>query len=193
MKNVLKVLLLLVLVASVSRAEDIQYNVNLAFGSAGTATGTITTDGTQGVLNPSNISSWNLALYDGTNSTTLTPSNSEVTFGVLDGPGTNTDLSATPTSLLFNYDVGDFGSWSFGSTAGQGEFCVTSYSNCFGPPDAFGTYGIGGDVLWVYSGASGTQVIASDGTEVPEPSTLGLLGIGLVLIARIFRKRGKHV
>jgi hypothetical protein len=58
---------------------------------------------------------------------------------------------------------------------------------------AFGTYGIGGDVLWVYSGASGTQVIASDGTEVPEPSTLGLLGIGLVSIARIFRKRGKHV
>ena len=193
MKSFLQMLLLLILVSSISRAEDIQYNVNLAFGSAGTATGTITTDGAQGVLNPSNIDWWNLALYDGTNSTTLTPSNSTVSYGVLNGPGANTDLSATPTSLLFNYDVGDFGSWGFGSTTGQGELCFTSWSNCFGPPDAFGTYGIGGDVLWVYSGASGTQEIASDGTEVPEPSTLGLLGIGLVSIARIFRKKVKHV
>jgi hypothetical protein len=183
----------LFLVAPVSKAEDILYTVNLAFGSAGTAIGTITTDATQGVLDPSNIVSWNLALYDGTNSTTLTPSNSTVGYGVLNGPGANTDLSATPTTLLFNYEVGDFGSWDFSGTGGQGELCITSYSNCFGPADTFGTYGIGGDGQWVYSGASGTQVVAFDGTVVPEPSTLGLLGIGLVSIAGIFRKKVRHV
>ena len=43
---------------------NITYNVNLTFGSAGSMVGTITTDGTIGVLSTSNIVSWNLTLAD---------------------------------------------------------------------------------------------------------------------------------
>ena len=57
--------------------SPITYNVNVSFGASGSMVGTITTDGTIGVLNTSNIVSWNLRLADSaTNSTTLTPSNS---------------------------------------------------------------------------------------------------------------------
>ena len=63
-------------------ANNITYNVNLTFGSAGSMVGTITTDGTLGVLTTSNIVSWNLTLADSaTNSTLLTPSNSAFSSG----------------------------------------------------------------------------------------------------------------
>jgi hypothetical protein len=194
MNNVLKVLLLLALAVSVSKADDVTYAVNLAFGSSGTAIGTITTDGTQGVLNPSNIVSWNLTLTDyGTNSTTLITSNSTVDYGVYNGPGANDDLTASPTSLLFNYGVGDAGSWSFSGATGQGEFCITSWTNCFAYADTYGTWGINGDSQYAFSAASGIQTIGTEVPEVPEPSTLGLLGIGLVSIAGIVRKKVRYV
>src|SRR6202011_3812157 len=55
-------------------SKGITYNVNLTFGSAGSVVGTITTDGTIGVLNVANMVSWNLTVTDhGTNSTIFTP------------------------------------------------------------------------------------------------------------------------
>ena len=131
----------------------ITYNVNLPFGAAGSMVGTITTDGTQGVLSNSNIVSWNLTLNDGSKVTVLTPSTSASAWY-------GTDLTATPTSLLFNYNVGDNGYGGFSSSGGQ--FCITSQTNCFGPADTYGSWGVGGD-SWVYSYGSGTQVIGSGG------------------------------
>ena len=61
MNNVLKVLLFLALAVSVCKADDATYAVNLIFGS-GSMVGTITTDGTDGVLNTSDIVSWNLTV-----------------------------------------------------------------------------------------------------------------------------------
>jgi hypothetical protein len=187
MKNALGVLLFLILAVSVSKADDATYAINLAFGS-GTAIGTVTTDGTDGVLNTSDIVSWNLTLTDhGANSTILTPSNSTVSSDLGNGAGANGDLTATPTSLLFNYGVGDSGSWSFSGVTGQ--FCITSYTNCFGPADTFGTWSINGDYEWTYASASGIQTI---GSEVPEPGTLGLLGAGLISIVGIVRRKARH-
>jgi hypothetical protein len=187
MKNALGVLLFLILAVSVSKADDATYAINLAFGS-GTAIGTVTTDGTDGVLNTSDIVSWNLTLTDhGANSTILTPSNSTVSSDLGNGAGANGDLTASPTSLLFNYGVGDNGSWSFGGATGQ--FCITSYTNCFGPADTFGTWSINGDYEWTYASASGIQTI---GSEVPEPGTLGLLGAGLISIIGIVRRKAIH-
>jgi hypothetical protein len=188
MKNIPGVLLFLILAVSVSKAGDVTYAVNLGFGS-GTAIGTVTTDGTDGILNTSDIVSWDLTLTDhGVNSTILTPSNSTVSSDLGNLAGANNDLTATPTSLLFNYGVGDGGSWSFSGLTGQ--FCVTSYTNCFGPADTFGTWDINNDSQWTYAYASGVQTI---GSEVPEPGTLGLLGAGLLSIVGIVRRKVRHV
>jgi hypothetical protein len=142
---------------------SITYNVNLTFGAAGSAVGTITTDGTQGVLSPSNIVSWNLTLTDhGTNSTILTQANSAVSEGAYNSGGVaNNDFTATSTTLLFNYGVGDAGSWGIAGASGQ--LCFTSYSNCFGPSNTYGTWSINGDSQWTYSGAGGSQVVATGG------------------------------
>ncbi len=141
----------------------ITYNVNLTFGAAGSAVGTITTDGTQGVLSPSNIVSWSLTVTDhGTNSTILTQANSAVSEGAYNSGGVaNNDFSATSTTLLFNYGMGDAGSWSIAGASGQ--LCFTSYSNCFGPSNTYGTWSINGDSQWTYSGAGGSQVVATGG------------------------------
>jgi len=79
----------------------ITYNVNLSFGASGSMVGTIMTDGTIGVLNTSNIVSWNLRLADSaTNSTTLTPSNSAFGSGNYNTGGQpNNDFTATLTTL----------------------------------------------------------------------------------------------
>ena len=71
---------------------SITYNVNLPFGGTGSLVGTITTDGTIGVLSSSNILSWNLTLNDGSKITIQTPSTSTSNW-------VGRDLSAT-TALV---------------------------------------------------------------------------------------------
>ncbi|MGC2450334.1 MAG: hypothetical protein WA477_21975, partial [Candidatus Sulfotelmatobacter sp.] len=111
--------------------SSITYNVNVAFGASGSMVGTITTDGTQGALSVGNIIGWNLTLTDsGTNSTTLTPSNSAFGSGNQNTGGQpNNNFTATSTSLTMTYSNGGF--WSVAGASGQ--FCMTDWSNCFGP------------------------------------------------------------
>jgi hypothetical protein len=113
------------------------------------------------VLSSSNILSWNLTLNDGSKITIQTPSTSTSNW-------VGRDLSATSTNLLFNYSVGDNGYGGFSGTGGQ--FCISSTNNCFSYPDAYGSWGVGGD-SWVYSTfGSGIQTIASGGAA-SGPST----------------------
>ncbi|MGC2477993.1 MAG: hypothetical protein WA485_26880, partial [Candidatus Sulfotelmatobacter sp.] len=105
--------------------SPITYNVNVSFGASGSMVGTITTDGTIGALNTSNIVSWNLRLADSaTNSTTLTPSNSAFSSGNYNTGGQpNNDFTATSTNLTMNYSNGGF--WSVAGASGQ--FCMTDW------------------------------------------------------------------
>jgi collagen triple helix repeat protein len=149
---------------------SITYNVNLTFGSAGSMVGTITTDGTIGVLSTSNIVSWNLKLADSpTNSTLLTPSNSAFSSGNYNTGGQpNNDFTATSTTLTMAYSNAGF--WGVSGTSGA--FCMTDWSNCFGPI-AFGSWSINGDNAWSYSGvgAGSSQVIGTGGTAVPSATS----------------------
>ncbi|MFZ0137004.1 MAG: collagen-like protein, partial [Candidatus Sulfotelmatobacter sp.] len=152
-------------------SNNITYNVNLTFGSAGSMVGTITTDGTLGVLNTSNIVSWNLTLADSaTNSTLLTPGNSAFSSGNDDTGGLpNNDFAATSTTLTMTYNNGGF--WGLGGTSGS--FCMTDWSNCFGPI-AYGTWNINGDNTFSDSaaGAGSSQTIGTGGTvATPVTST----------------------
>ncbi len=144
-------------------ANNVTYNVNLTFGSAGSMVGTITTDGTLGALNTSNIVSWNLTLADSaTNSTLLTPGNSAFSSGSYNTGGQpNNDFTATSTTLTMTYSNGGF--WSVSGASGQ--FCMTDWSNCFGPI-AYGTWGINGDNASSDSavGAGSSQIIGTGGT-----------------------------
>jgi Collagen triple helix repeat (20 copies) len=144
-------------------STPITYNVNVSFGTSGSMVGTITTDGTQGVLSVANVIGWSLKLTDyGTNSTTLTPGNSAFDSGNYNtGSQPNSDFTATPTNLTFTYSNGGF--WSVAGASGQ--FCITDWSNCFGPI-AFGTWSINGDNQYSQSGAGGgsLQVIGTGGT-----------------------------
>ena len=150
---------------------NITYNVNLTFGSQGSAVGTITTDGTLGALTTSNIVSWNLTLADSpTNSTLLTPGNSAFSSGNYNTGGQpNNDFTATSTTLTMTYSNGGF--WSVSGASGQ--FCMTDWSNCFGPI-AYGTWSINGDSAYSDSsvGAGSSQIIGTGGTvATPVTST----------------------
>ena len=150
---------------------DTVYDVNETFGS-GTATGSITTDGTIGTLSLANIVDWNLTLSDGTNISDITPSNSAVFFGNhISGVG-NVDVTATSQNLLFNYSGGDAGFISFSGVSGQ--LCYTSENNCWLYPGVgvFGVAGVGGSV---YAAQTGDQIIAT----TPEPGSFLLFGSGL--------------
>jgi hypothetical protein len=90
MKTKLLGLIACMALLGVSQAKATTYSVI----NATSVTGTITTDGTIGLLDKANITDWSLTLF-GTD--VLNPSDSFLGFSLTSG------LSATSTQLLFNY------------------------------------------------------------------------------------------
>ena len=102
---------------SVSRAEASTYDVSISDVSGTVSvTGTITTDGTIGVLSRSNITDYNLVLNVGAfsdffiNKNCLTPCTSPIPPGYSFLAMSGQPLSATATSLSFNFGDTSF-SW----------------------------------------------------------------------------------
>ena len=188
--------------ASLCGAATITYNVNLTVG-AGSASGTIITDGTIGALGRSDILSWNLLLNDGTSTVDLPGQNGAVqgctgcvaNMNYQVAPG---DLSATAGQLFFNFVNGStvnylaFDIQTFtNSTFPSWRLCMTgSQATCDGPGtesiDVLYSSGVG-DISQITTGLSGPQVIGSAaGSGTPEPSTFTLLFAG-VAVALVFR------
>jgi hypothetical protein len=180
----------------VARA-DINYGINTTITSAeptgnplqtDTVVGSITTDGTIGVLASSNILSWNLDLIDrlnAANDVDLTNANSAII--VFSG----SNLTATATGLFFNYSgTGQFGiqedSFFF---SGQHYFCFSTGSvDCLAgetitPGDVF-TDGV------VATGSAepvGTQPLNQAAT--PEPSSYGLIIMSLLGASVVVKRK----
>ena len=158
-----------------------------------TVLGTITTDGTLGVLSAGNILGWDLELVDQLDATKdfrLLPSNSEVVhvFG--------TALTATSTGLYFNFSEagaefliqGDHrGDSKHGISSGYNYFCFSATGGwCLAGesivPDYYATDGV---IVTGDSQPIGIQPL----NQVPEPETFALMLAGLGALGWLERRR----
>jgi hypothetical protein len=182
--------------SSVARA-DIVYTIDTTITSSDptgnplqtdTVDGSITTDGTIGVLTASNILSWNLDLTDhlnAANDVDLTNTNSfiDTFFG--------SSLSATATGLFFNYSAaGEFGIQEDGFyTSGEHYFCFsTGTADCLaGETITPGNVFLDGVVATGSAEPIGTQPLNQ--SSVPEPSSYGLMLAGLLGVGGGLKRR----
>lgn len=149
-----------------------------------TVRGTITTDGTLGVLAAGNILSWHLDLIDnldGSNNYTLTTANSALVVF------TGTALSATATDLLFDFSsTGEVGIQANnpGAFSGWRYFCFSTgvFACLRGETITPGYVFDDGAVLTGAAAPVGVVPLAPPSNPgpgtVPEPATLALLALG---------------
>jgi hypothetical protein len=151
-----------------------------------TVIGTLTTDGTIGVLQSSNILSWNLQLNDNLRPAfdfDLTPANSGIWFDTGNG------LTASATQLSFDFsDAGAVfiiqGTNPHGFSSGFNYFCLQATSGpCLAGetivPDYFAVDGV------LATGLGGSVPL----NGVPEPGTWAMLLFGFGGLAVIMRSR----
>jgi hypothetical protein len=198
------------LVATAAEA-NITYTVDLTItsplnGVAGnplqtdSVVGSVTTDGTIGILHAGNLVDWNLNLNDVTNpanSIDLTTANSLIPIDL------GSVLNADATNLYFNFSgtgIFAFQANNPGAFSGYHYWCLSNNETwaCLnGDSIAPGNVYAGnpGDDLVEATGATapvGNQPLnpPSLPSSVPEPSTIWLLGLGLLAGAGYVRRRG---
>jgi hypothetical protein len=181
------------IVGAAPAAADMQYSVNWENDShlIGKATGYITTDGTMGALQPTDILDWRITVttsdWDGTGAHTnvLSPTTSTLNF-------TGSSLVATATNITFVTGVTAPASFVFsdGSTFGQfafnGRVCAVYISGPYSTPTPCADVWIGTTLLtWPDMPAIGSQYAVAniagnpiDVSSVPGPvAGAGLPGV----------------
>lgn len=153
-----------------------------------TVIGTITTDGTLGVLQSSNILNWDLQLIDNLRpaySVDLTPTNSGIWFDIGNG------LTASASGLSFDFSLAGavfiIQGTTHGFSSGYQYFCLQATSGpCIAGetivPDYFSVDGVSA------TGLSGTLPLDPP-PAVSEPATWALLSGGFVGLGWLSRRR----
>lgn len=179
-----KWLLLLALVVS-AHTNAAVYSFTHLVGS-GSASGSITTDGTVGSLTASNILDWNIFL-DGNPGDTFT------LLGPLSGNNSSvlysgTGFSATTTDLLFNFSNSGFLLFQNPFIGSSRNYLCFAGSLCGNFSNAIN---IATSVFGVNtSPMTGEQIIASaQMSNAPLPSAVSLFGLGLGVMGLIKRRR----
>jgi hypothetical protein len=185
-----------------SEASDITYSLvndlltaNQGYGT-GSITGTITTDGATGTLAFTDIVSYSLTVTVGSNSSTDTPSNSQLITVFT----ANLGLSASLTDLTFAYTAytGGFGTPNIFEIDHLPESSVGFYP----ATEFFGGNGGGSLHGYTYNNScfecaafadySGSQIIA-EVAATPLPAALPLFAGGLGLIGLVGRRKKRQV
>lgn len=182
-------LALLVLALGLSAHANIDYSLNHAVG-AGSVTGTITTDGTLGVLSAGNLVDWDIVIFDGSSSFNLlgpqSGSNSALYFA-------GSSLSSTLTDLLWDYSNPNYAGLLIQNPH------IGSSQNWFaleGPSNGIGGYassmnlrvGFGPNQVAYHNGVK--SVGTANGANVPDGgSTATLLGAVMAGMACLVRRR----
>lgn len=164
-------------------AAPITYDVNRTIAGVGSVVGTVTTDGTIGVLARNNVTGWALTIDDGDGNGSFTLlggiNSALLMLGNL--------LSADADSLAFDFNGTGFALFQSPTTGSSVNWwCLEgANSGCAG-------YGQGETVNRfnepTYAFRNTAQVIGTTGGTVPEPATLGLIGLALAGLAATRRR-----
>jgi len=187
MKNIVRAALAVsMLCLAPSSAMAAVYAVDTAFLSYA-ARGTITTNGTVGILGQSDVTGWNLVVSAGDVSRTLTQANSEFNLS-------GRALEASSSRLTFDFDnpaeaatAISFNDWStstFLCLSAPGQF------SC-GDPEKAIAIGVGDD-FW-FTEVSGVVTVGTAAVAaVPETSTWGMMLAGFGMLGAGLRGRRRQ-
>jgi hypothetical protein len=170
----------LVSASALAHANDITYDISENIGST-TAIGTLETNGTTGALSGSDILAFTLTVSNGTTSESI---NNNTGLALLQGD----DLTATSSGLFFDFGDTATGAFALTNPAENTFLCDVSQGiTCTSTP---GSIEIAVNDIGAISGVlSGVDQIGTAVSATPEPSSIALLGTGILGIAGIVRRR----